>query len=46
VKDEPVDARPQSAGYRVYKFARKYRAALITAACFAVMIVGVSVFSI
>jgi WD40 repeat protein/serine/threonine protein kinase len=42
--DEPVEACPPSAGYRLRKFARKYRKALVTAAAFAgLLIAGVVV---
>jgi serine/threonine protein kinase len=37
--DEPVEACPPSAGYRLRKFARKYRAALLTAAALAGLLV-------
>jgi serine/threonine protein kinase/tetratricopeptide (TPR) repeat protein len=39
LKDEPVEACPPSAGYRLRKFARRYRAALAIAAAFAVLLV-------
>jgi hypothetical protein len=38
--DEPVEACPPSARYRLSKFARKYRKALVTAAAFAVLLVA------
>ncbi len=38
--DEPVEACPPSAGYRLRKFARKHRTALATAAAFAVLLVA------
>jgi eukaryotic-like serine/threonine-protein kinase len=37
--DEPVEAGPPSATYRVRKFARKHRALLLTAAAFAALLV-------
>ena len=38
--DEPVEACPPSAGYRLRKFARKHKKALATAAAFAVLLVA------
>ncbi len=38
--DEPVEACPPTAGYRLRKFARKYRTALVTAAAFAMLLVA------
>jgi serine/threonine protein kinase len=38
--DEPVEACPPSAGYRLRKFARKHKKALITAAAFLVLLVA------
>jgi serine/threonine protein kinase len=38
--DEPVQACPPSAGYRLRKFVRKHRAALLTAAAFLVLLVA------
>ena len=38
--DEPVEAGPPGPGYRLRKFARKYRTALVTAAAFAVLLVA------
>jgi serine/threonine protein kinase/tetratricopeptide (TPR) repeat protein len=38
--DEPVEACPPSAGYRLKKFARKYRKALVTAAAFVVLLLA------
>ena len=38
--DEPVEACPPTAGYRLRKFARKYRTALATAAAFAILLVA------
>ena len=38
--DEPVEAGPPGAGYRLGKLARKYRTALVTAAAFAVLLVA------
>src|SRR5260370_19851630 len=38
--DEPVEACPPSAGYRLRKFARKYRMPVTVAAAFAVMLLA------
>jgi eukaryotic-like serine/threonine-protein kinase len=38
--DEPVEASPPSAGYRLRKLARRHRAALVTSAAFAVLLIG------
>ncbi len=38
--DEPVEACPPTARYRLRKFARKYRTALVTAAAFAILLVA------
>jgi serine/threonine protein kinase/tetratricopeptide (TPR) repeat protein len=38
--DEAVEACPPSAGYKLRKFARQHRAALVTAAAFAVLLVA------
>ena len=38
--DEPVEACPPTAGYRLRKFARKHRTALVTAASFAVILLA------
>jgi hypothetical protein len=38
--DEPVEACPPSAGYRLRKFTRRYRTPLIVAAAFAVLLVA------
>jgi WD40 repeat protein len=44
--DEPVEACPPSAAYRLRKFSRKHRAALITTAAFAaLLLVGIAVSS-
>src|SRR5262249_57241684 len=43
--DEPVEACPPSAGYRLRKFARKYRMPVIVAAAFALLLVVGIVFS-
>src|SRR5216683_1443669 len=43
--DEPVQAAPPSAAYRLSKFARKYKAALATACAFAVVLVAATVIS-
>src|SRR5262245_23413459 len=39
LKDEPVEACPPSAGYRLRKLARKYRASLATALAFAALLI-------
>jgi WD40 repeat protein/serine/threonine protein kinase len=38
--DEPVEACPPSAGYRLKKFSRKHRAALVTAAAFGLLLLA------
>jgi WD40 repeat protein/serine/threonine protein kinase len=43
--DEPVEACPPSARYRLRKFARKYKKALVTAAAFATLLVAGMVLS-
>jgi serine/threonine protein kinase/tetratricopeptide (TPR) repeat protein len=43
--DEPVEACPPSAGYRLRKFARKYRTALATTVAFAALLVAGTAFS-
>jgi eukaryotic-like serine/threonine-protein kinase len=43
--DEPVDACPPSSGYRLRKFARKYKKALATAAALAGLLVAAVVMS-
>jgi WD40 repeat protein/serine/threonine protein kinase len=43
--DEPVEAGPPSAGYRLRKFARKHRAAFATAAAFAALLLAAAVVS-
>src|SRR5262249_37188114 len=40
LKDEPVEACPPSAAYRLRKVARKYRTALLTAAAFLALLVA------
>jgi WD40 repeat protein/serine/threonine protein kinase len=45
LKDEPVEACPPSAGYRLRKFARKHRALLTTAAAFAALLLLATVVS-
>jgi serine/threonine protein kinase/tetratricopeptide (TPR) repeat protein len=40
LKDEPVEACPPTAGYRLRKLARKYRAGLTAAALFAALLVA------
>jgi tetratricopeptide (TPR) repeat protein len=39
LKDEPVEACPPSASYRLRKFARKHRASLVTAMAFAALLI-------
>jgi serine/threonine protein kinase/WD40 repeat protein/tetratricopeptide (TPR) repeat protein len=43
--DEPVEACPPSAGYRLHKFARKYRRALATAGAFVLLLVAAALAS-
>jgi WD40 repeat protein/serine/threonine protein kinase len=43
--DEPVEATPPSASYRLRKFARKHKKALVTVAAFAVLLVAGAVVS-
>ncbi len=43
--DEPVEACPPSARYRLSKFARKHRKALVTAAAFAILLIAGTVVS-
>jgi len=43
--DEPVEACPPSARYRLSKFARKYKKALATGAVFAVILIAAAVIS-
>ncbi len=43
--DEPVEAGPPSARYRLGKFARRHRAALATAAAFAIVLVAATAVS-
>ena len=38
--DEPVEACPPTASYRLRKFARKYKKALVTAAAFAMLLIA------
>src|SRR5437867_9914 len=40
LSDEPVEACPPSRGYRLWKFARKYKKALVTTVAFAVLLVA------
>ncbi len=42
---EPVTAGPPTAGYRVRKFARRHRVALMTAGCFALVLVAATAVS-
>jgi serine/threonine protein kinase len=44
--DEPVEASPPSAGYRLRKYARRHKTALATAAAFAVLLVAATATSI
>jgi len=44
--DEPVEACPPSAGYRLRKYARKYKKALATVGVFAALLVAATVTSI
>jgi WD40 repeat protein/serine/threonine protein kinase len=44
--DEPVEACPPSAGYRLRKLARKYKKVLVTAAAFAVLLVAAAAISL
>ena len=46
LKDEPVEASPPSATYRMRKFARKYRKPLRVVVAVALILVGASVFSV
>jgi len=43
--DEPVEACPPSSTYRLRKFARRYKKALVTAAAFAILLVASTVLS-
>jgi WD40 repeat protein/serine/threonine protein kinase len=43
--DEPVEATPPSASYRLRKFSRKHKKALVTVAAFAVLLVAGAVLS-
>jgi WD40 repeat protein/serine/threonine protein kinase len=43
--DEPVEATPPSRGYRLRKFARKHKKALVTTVAFAVLLVAAAVVS-
>ncbi len=46
LSDEPVEASPPSAGYRLRKFARRHTAALVTAIAFATLLIlgaGISI---
>jgi serine/threonine protein kinase/tetratricopeptide (TPR) repeat protein len=40
LRDEPVEASPPGAGYRLRKFARRHRKGLATAAAFVVLLLG------
>ena len=44
--DEPVQACPPTAAYRLSKFAKKYRVALATACAFVAVLIGASVISL
>ena len=46
LNDEVVEACPPSAGYRIRKFARKYKKALVTVGAFAVLLVTATVVSL
>jgi tetratricopeptide (TPR) repeat protein len=46
LKNEPVLAVPPSVAYRARKFARRYRAALVTACAFALVLIAAAVISI
>jgi tetratricopeptide (TPR) repeat protein len=46
LNDEPVEACPPSAGYRLRKFARKYKKVLATMGAFAALLVAATVSSI
>jgi len=43
--DEPVEACPPSAGYRLRKFARKYRSVLVTVAAFVLLLAAAALAS-
>ena len=43
--DEPVEASPPSTGYRLRKLARRHRAALVTAAAFASLLIAAAIVS-
>ena len=43
--DEPVEACPPSAGYRLHKFARKYRSVLVTAGAFVLLLAAATLAS-
>jgi serine/threonine protein kinase/tetratricopeptide (TPR) repeat protein len=40
LRDEPVEARPPSRGYRLHKFARRHKGLLATAAAFVLLLLG------
>jgi eukaryotic-like serine/threonine-protein kinase len=46
LNDEPVQACPPTAAYRLSKFAKRYRVAMSTACAFAAVLVGASVISL
>src|SRR5262249_12207741 len=46
LRDEPVEACPPSAGYRLRKYARKYKKVLATVGAFAALLVAATVISI
>lgn len=43
--DEPVEACPPSASYRISKLARRHRKALVTGMCFVLVLIGAAVVS-
>ena len=45
LKDDPVEARPPSTGYRLRKFARRHKPALATAATILIILVAASIIS-
>jgi serine/threonine protein kinase/Flp pilus assembly protein TadD len=46
LRDEPVEAGPPSAGYRLRKYARKHKKVLATVGAFAALLVGATAISI
>ncbi|MDF1714594.1 MAG: WD40 repeat domain-containing protein, partial [Akkermansiaceae bacterium] len=45
LKDDPIEARPPSTGYRLKKFARRHKPALATAATILIILVAASIIS-